>query len=412
MLGAVAKTLSGGIFYLAECILSEGISMSPLSGIRVLDLTNVLAGPFCCHQLAHLGAEVIKVENPDGGDLARQLGADTALNEAFMGASFLAQNAGKKSVTLNLKDADDRSRFLDLVKSADVLVENFRPGVMARLLLDFDTLKEVNPKIIYCAISGYGQDGPLASYPAYDQIIQGMSGVMSITGDTETGPYRVGYPLADTVGGLTAAMAINAALAATKRSATFIDVAMLDSVLATMGWAVSNLLVAGKSPAPIGNNNVTASPSGTFRTEDGLINIAANKQEQFEQLCNVLGCPEWLNDPKFRERSARLEHRQELSSLIEDRLNTQSTEFWWQEFTRSGIPAGPVLTVEQVLEHPQIKSRGLIEGFGSECIGRPLHVVSGGYRFDGLPPRVSSPPPALGADNDSIFNELRPKGTL
>src|SRR5690554_397059 len=380
--------------------------MSPLSGIRVLDLTNVLAGPFCCHQLAHLGAEVIKVENPSGGDLARQLGADADLNEAFMGASFLAQNAGKKSVTLNLKDSDDRSRFLELVKSADVLVENFRPGVMARLLLDFESLKEVNSEISYCAISGYGQDGPLASYPAYDQIIQGMSGVMSITGDSDTGPYRVGYPLADTVGGLTAAMAINAALAAPKRTATFIDVSMLDSVLATMGWAVSNLLVAGKPPAPIGNNNVTASPSGTFRTKDGLINIAANKQEQFEQLCSVLECPEWLDDPRFGERSARLKHRQELSALIEVRLNTQTTEFWWAAFTKSGIPAGPVLTVEQVLAHPQIKSRGLIEDFGSECIGRPLHVVSGGYRFDGLPPRVATPPPALGAHNDEIFNEL------
>lgn len=375
----------------------------PLSGYRVLDLTNVLAGPFCCHQLAHLGAEVIKVENPKGGDLARQLGADPSLNRAFMGASFLAQNAGKKSVTLNLKDKGDRERFLELVRTADVLVENFRPGVMARLSLDYPVLKSINSRLVYCAISGFGQDGPLANYPAYDQIIQGMAGVMSITGEPDTAPYRVGYPMADTVGGLTAALAINAALASKHREASFIDVSMLESVLATMGWAVSNLLVAGKPPAPIGNNNVTASPSGTFRTKDGLLNIAANKQEQFEALCRLLECQEWLDDPRFNQRQARLEHRNELTALIESRLQAEKTDFWWKLFVENGIPAGPVYTIEEVLNHPQIQSRGLVEQFGTECIGRPLRVVSGGYRFDGEPPRVSTPPPELGRDNEIIF---------
>lgn len=274
---------------------------------------------------------------------------------------------------------------------------------MARLSLDFEVIKSVNPEIVYCAISGFGQDGPLANYPAYDQIIQGMAGVMSITGDSDTAPYRVGYPLADTVGGLTAAMAINAALACHERKATFIDVAMLDSVLATMGWAVSNLLVAGKAPSPIGNNNVTASPSGTFRTKDGLINIAANKQEQFEQLCVLLQCPGWLDDPRFSDRHSRLKNREVLTGLIESRLKAQTTEYWWHALTDKGVPAGPVFTVKEMLEHPQVKSRGLIEEFDSACIGRPLHVVSGGYRFNGLPPKVGSPPPTLGADNESIL---------
>ncbi|ONF44830.1 CoA transferase [Marinobacter lutaoensis] len=380
----------------------------PLSGYRVLDLTNVLAGPFCCHQLAHLGADVIKVENPQGGDLARQLGADPELNASLMGASFLAQNAGKKSVTLNLKDADDRRRFLALVRDADVLVENFRPGVMARLSLDFEVLRDVNPRLVYCAISGFGQDGPLASYPAYDQIIQGMAGVMSVTGDADTAPYRVGYPLADTVGGLTAAMAISAALANPQRPATFIDVSMLESVLATLGWAVSNLLVAGKAPAPIGNNNVTASPSGTFRTGDGLINIAANKQEQFEALCRVLGCPEWLDDPRFADRQARLEHRQALTERIEARLAIRDTEFWWRALVAQGVPAGPVYTIEQILAHPQVADRGLIETFDDGGIGRPLKVISGGYRFNGRPPRVASPPPTLGQDNATVLANLDP----
>ena len=187
--------------------------MTTLSHIRVLDMTNVLAGPFCCHQLAHMGADVIKVEVPGSGDLARQLGGDPALNDKKMGVSFLAQNAGKRSITINLKSARGKKLFRELVKTADVLVENFRPGVMDRLGVPFDVLKQDNPKLIYCAISGFGQDGPLKAMPAYDQIVQGVSGVMSITGAPETAPYRVGYPVGDTVGGMTAAFAVAAALA-------------------------------------------------------------------------------------------------------------------------------------------------------------------------------------------------------
>ncbi|WP_106419359.1 CaiB/BaiF CoA transferase family protein [Salinicola tamaricis] len=376
---------------------------SPLTGYQVLDLTNVLAGPFCCHQLAHLGAEVIKVERPQGGDLARQLGADPALNEALMGVSFLAQNAGKRSVTLDLKHAHDRDAFLTLVATADVVVENFRPGVMQRLGLGFETLREANPELVYCAISGFGQDGPLANYPAYDQIIQGMAGVMSITGAPDNAPYRVGYPLADTVGGLTAAMAINAALAERPRKAHFIDISMLESVLATMGWAVSNLLIAGKSPKPLGNDNVTASPSGTFATADGLINIAANKQEQFAAICHLLEHPEWLADPRFAQRQARLEHRQALSDCLEAVLKRETTEYWWPRLVEAGVPAGPVYSVADALAHPQVRDRGLIEQFESSELGRPLKVVSGGYRFDGQAPRVASPPPGLGQDNTTLL---------
>ncbi len=376
---------------------------SPLTGYRVLDLTNVLAGPFCCHQLAHLGAEVIKVERPQGGDLARQLGADPALNQDLMGVSFLAQNAGKRSVALDLKQPDDRDAFLELVATADVVVENFRPGVMERLGLGFETLRQANPELVYCAISGFGQDGPLANYPAYDQIIQGMAGVMSITGAPENAPYRVGYPLADTVGGLTAAMAINAALAERPRKAHFVDISMLESVLATMGWAVSNLLVAGKPPQPLGNDNVTASPSGTFATADGLINIAANKQEQFEAICHLLEHPEWLTDARFAQRQARLDNRRALSDCIEAVLKRETTEYWWPRLVDAGIPAGPVYSVAEALAHPQVRDRGLIERFETSPIGRPLEVVSGGYRFDGQAPRVASPPPRLGQDNATLL---------
>src|SRR5690606_9241444 len=201
-----------------------------LTGIRVLDLTNVLAGPFCAYQFALLGAEVIKVEVPGSGDLARQLGADAELNGRHMGASFLAQNGGKRSLTLNLKSPEGREVLLRLVKSADALIENFRPGVMDRLGVGYEALKAVNPRLVYCAISGFGQHGPMRHAPAYDQIVQGMSGVMSITGSEESAPLRVGYPMADTIGGITAAFAVASALVRQQRTGEgdFIDVSMLD----------------------------------------------------------------------------------------------------------------------------------------------------------------------------------------
>ena len=302
------------------------MSRSPLHGIRVLDLTNVLAGPFCCHQLAHLGADVIKVEARDGGDLARQLGADAELNRRQMGVSFLAQNPGKRSITVDFKHPRGKDVLRALVRTGHVLVENFRPGVMDRLGLGYAALRNENPTLIYCAISGFGQDGPLRDLPAYDQIIQGMSGVMSITGTPESAPLRVGYPVADTIGGLTAALAIAAALADRPRNeGCVIDVSMLEATMATMGWAVSNHLIAGREPEPMGNENMTASPSGTFRTADGLLNIAANKQEQFEAVCRVVGREELIADSRFAERQARLQHRFELKALLEAALAAKST---------------------------------------------------------------------------------------
>ncbi len=381
---------------------------SPLAGVRVLDLTNVLAGPFCCHQLAHLGAEVIKVEVPERGDLARQLGADADLNARLMGVSFLAQNAGKKSVTLNLKDARGKNLFRRLVATADVVVENFRPGVMDRLGVGYETLKADRSGLIYCAISGFGQDGPLRDLPAYDQIIQGMSGVMSITGDRDTAPYRVGYPLCDTIGGLTAAMAISAALAAPPdRRGTMIDVSMLEATLATMGWAVSNLLVAGVTPQANGNENVTSAPSGTFRTGDGLLNIAANKQEQWEILCRHLGRADLLERPEYRSRADRIRHRLALKAELEDTLRTHPAEDWAADLNRLGVPAGPVLTVAAALAHPQVAERGMLATFDEvPGAGRGATLVRTGFKLDGAPPTVETPPPRLGQDNDTVWGGL------
>jgi crotonobetainyl-CoA:carnitine CoA-transferase CaiB-like acyl-CoA transferase len=382
--------------------------LKPLHDIHILDLTNVLAGPFCCHQLAHMGADVIKVETPRSGDLARQLGADAELNRKFMGVSFLAQNPGKRSITVNFKHPLGKEVFRKLVRNADVVVENFRPGVMDRLGLGYETLRQENRRLIYCAISGFGQDGPLRDLPAYDQIIQGMSGVMSITGAPENAPYRVGYPVADTIGGITAAFAVAAALADHERTdGYFIDVSMLEATLATMGWVVSNYLISGKEPVPMGNENFTAAPSGTFHTGKGLLNIAANKQEQFEAMCRVVERDDLITDPRFAERQARLQHRFELKEILERELARKSAKDWWQLLNETGVPAGPVYSVPEALDHPQLRDRGMVGHFTDvPGVGRDIRLVRTGFKLNGEAPAVETPPPTLGQHTDQILKEL------
>jgi crotonobetainyl-CoA:carnitine CoA-transferase CaiB-like acyl-CoA transferase len=380
-----------------------------LGGIRVLDLTNVLAGPFGAYQLALLGAEVIKVEAPGTGDLARQLGADPALNKALMGASFLAQNAGKRSVTINLKSAAGKDVFRRLLRTADVVIENFRPGVMDRLGLGYEALRELQPGLVYCAISGFGQDGPLRDNPAYDQIVQGLSGVMSVTGDAQSAPLRVGYPIADTIGGLTAAFAVAAALVRRWRTGEgeCIDVSMLEATLVTMGWQVSNWLIAGVRPQPLGNENMTAAPSGLFATGDGPLNIAANQQQQFETLARLIGRPELVADPRFAEREDRKRNRFALKAEIEASLAKKSAREWSALFNAQGVPAGEVLDIPEVLEHPQVTERELVKTFAAApAVRRPVAVVRSGFRLRSGDPAPALPPPTLGADTDEVLGSL------
>ena len=377
-----------------------------LAGIRVLDLTNVLAGPFCCHQLAHMGAEVIKIEAVGRGDLARQLGADRELASRKMGISFLAQNAGKKSLTLDLKSPDGKVILDRLLATADVLVENFRPGVMARLGLDYETLTARHPRLIYCAISGFGQTGPMSDRPAYDQIIQGLSGIMSITGKPEDDPLRVGYPLADTIGGLTAAMAISAALNEQPRG-RLIDVSMLDSVLTTMGWVVSNHLIGGVEPKRNGNENVTSAPSGSFRTKSGLLNIAANEERQWQILISHLGCEHLSGDDRFRTRDDRKANRFDLIGELESYLASKPASQWEQELTGLGVPAGVVMSVPDILADAHTQHRGLIAEFDKvPGVGRDISVVRTGFQVDGKPMDVTDPPPTLGQHSDQLLHEL------
>ncbi len=380
-----------------------------LEGVRVLDLTNVLAGPFCGYQLAQVGADVIKVETPAGGDLARQLGASPDLNKKLMGASFLAQNAGKRSIALDLKTPNGREIFLKLVASADVVLENFRPGVMQRLGFDYEALKLVKPDIVYCAISGFGATGPLKDNPAYDQIVQGYSGVMSVTGDADSAPLRVGYPVSDTIGGLTAAFAIAAALFRRERSGSgdMIDVSMLESTLVTMGWQVSNWLIAGVEPQPLGNENMTAAPSGTFQTGDGLLNIAANKQQQFVALAELIDRPDLVTDVRFADREDRKRNRLSLKSEIETALAADTAENWATKMNPLGIPAGPVLSIPEALAHPHTRARGLVKTFDeAPGVDKPVQVVRTGFKLASGDPEPGVPPPALGQHTAEILRSL------
>ena len=377
-----------------------------LEGIRILDLTNVLAGPFCAYQLALLGADVVKVEVPEEGDLARRLGADSRLNAEKLGASFLAQNAGKRSLTLNLKTAAGREVFQRLASQSDVVVENFRPGVMDRLGLGHLALAALKPGLIYCAVSGFGQDGPMKDAPAYDQIIQGLSGMMSVTGSPACTPLRAGFPVADTIAGVMAAFAISAALVRKLRTGegAFIDVSMLETSLSAMGWVVSNYLIAGVEPQAVGNDNFTAAPSGAFRARDGLLNIAANKQEQFVALMGALGLSELTHDSRFAGREARKANRQALSERIEAVLGTRTAAEWESLLTPLGIPVGRVLSVPQALASAQVQERGFLKQLPAlAATGKALTVTRTGFKMSGGNPDVSRPPPRLGEHTHEVL---------
>ncbi|MDB5657982.1 MAG: CoA transferase [Cypionkella sp.] len=381
-----------------------------LAGYRIVDLSSMLAGPFCGYQLALMGAEVIKVEAPEDGDLARLFGADADLGQQRMGASFLAQNAGKSSIVLNLKDKNDRAILSDLVATADVVLENYRPGVMTRLGFGYDVLQTLRPGIVYCAITGFGATGPLSQRPAYDQIIQGFWGVMDITGTPESGPLRAGFPICDILGGLHGAYAIAAALARREQTGegARLDVSLMESTMSALAWAASNYLIAGKDPSRFGNDNTAASPSGTFRTADGMINIAANKQQQYEALCHAIKRDDPISDARFALRRDRLTNRAELKAEIEHTLATRGTAEWDTIFAAASVPAGPVLSVPQALSHPHIAARDFVQQFDDMPVpsGRPLSILRGGFQVDGKSPKVDRPPPHLDAQRDEILADL------
>jgi crotonobetainyl-CoA:carnitine CoA-transferase CaiB-like acyl-CoA transferase len=380
-----------------------------LEGVRVLDLTNVLAGPFAGYQLALMGAEVIKVEPPGTGDLARQLGADQELSGEGLGVSFLAQNSGKRSITVDLKSDGGKEVFTKLVAGADVLLENFRPGVLDRLGFGWARLREINPRLVYCAVSGFGSSGPMRGRPAYDQVIQGLSGIMSVTGTAEVAPLRVGFPVCDSFGGLAAAFAVSSALLRQRRTGegAFLDTSMLDAALTAMGWVVSDHLIGGREPAPMANENITSAPSGTFETADGALNIAANKQEQYEILCRVLGREELIGDPRFVTREDRKRNRILLRAELEVSLKKKTAADWDEILLDTGVPAAPVHSVPEALASEQVAHRELVTTVASPAAaGGAVRVLGAPTWVDGTRVAPDLRPPKLGEHTDEILAEL------
>jgi CoA:oxalate CoA-transferase len=356
----------------------------PLNGVRVLDLSRVLAGPYTTMLLADLGAEVVKVEEPGVGDEARRIGPFLDGVSTY----FVSINRGKKGLTLNLKAEEGRRLFLDLVRQADVLVENYRPGVMARLGLDYTTLKTVHPGLVYAACSGFGQTGPYSPRGAYDMIVQGMGGVMSITGEPGRPPVRVGTSIGDIAAALFTAIGILAALSHARATGQgqLVDVAMLDCQVAILENAIMRHLTTGEVPGPLGSRHPSIAPFEAFPAADGHVILAVGTK-QWSRFCQAVGRPDLTDHPRFATNALRAEHVEELREILVPITRQKPVATWVSEMEAIGVPCGPVNTVDQVVRDPQIKAR--------EMLVEILDAEAGPVTVAGLPIKLSATPGSL-----------------
>ena len=378
--------------------------MMPLTDVRVLDLGRHLAGPTCAMWLGDLGADVIKIENPERGEDGRSSGPPFFQGES---AFFLSANRNKRSLTLDLKRPAGQDLFRRLADTADVVVENFRPGVMDALGVGYTTVSERNPRIIYCSISGYGADGPFAQRPGFDQIIQGTSGLMSITGFEGEPPVRVGIPIADLLTGLFGAYGVLAALQARERTGRgqIVNTSLLESMVGMLTFQGVRYLNGGGVPPPAGNHHPINAPYGVFKTKDGYVTLGATGAKRWRTFCDLLGTPEWHDDPRFATNGGRFANRYELARLIEEKLQARTSGEWEVILNASGIPCGPIYTVDQSLDHPQVRHR--------QMVVEREHPVLGIVRLLGLPVKLSDTPgdihrtpPLLGQHTDEILHGI------
>jgi crotonobetainyl-CoA:carnitine CoA-transferase CaiB-like acyl-CoA transferase len=381
----------------------------PFAGLRILDFTQVLAGPFATQQLALLGAEVIKVEPPGTGDQTRTLMNGGPVAPPGMAPSFLSCNLGKRSLCLDLKAPAAAGIVRRLVARSDVVVENFRPGVMQRLGFGYDALRAARPDLVYCSISGYGQQGPRAGVAAYDGAIQADSGMMSINGHPATGPTRTGYMPVDMATALNSAFAIAAALY--RRLATglgqYIDVAMMDTAVVLQTPQYSNTLVNGDAPGLIGNRSPTGQPTASvFATADGHLQVVALSETQVQALFARLGCPERLAEPAFATVVARIAHHDAVRDLVAARMRLRSTADWTAELTAAGVPVAPIRSIPDVVDDPQFTHRGIFREQTIAPGAPPVRLVHAGFVTDADGPQGSRPAPRLGEHSHEILTEL------
>lgn len=374
-----------------------------LEGIRVLDVSRVLTGPYCSMMLADLGAEVIKIERPGRGDDTRAWGPPFLGGES---AYFLSINRNKRSVTVDLKSPEGRRIVLELAARSDVFLENFAPGVADRLGIGYEAIHAANPRIVYCSISGFGQDGPYRDHPAYDIILQGMGGLQAITGEADRPPVRIGVAVADIAGGMFAAFAIAAALAHRARAAEgeHIDVSLMDCQLAWLTYMAANYFATGVDPERAGSRHPTIVPYQAFPTQDGYLNVAVGNDEIFRRFCTALGRPDLAHDPRFATNPARVEHRDELEPLLEGLFVAHTTSEWMALLDEHDVPAGPVYRVSDIARDAQVLARkSLLE----------LRHAKAGTLQQFRPPfrceherDAHTPPPLLGEDTETVLASL------
>jgi formyl-CoA transferase len=381
----------------------------PLKGVRVIDLSQVLAGPYATYQMALMGAEVIKIEKPGEGDWTRAGGLLPNLSKRGMALGFLTQNAAKKSVTINLKTTEGLELAKKLVSTADVFVENFKPGVAERLGLGFKAVREIRKDIVYCSISAYGQNGPLSRRPAYDHVIQGMCGIMLTTGKPGDGPTKVGAPYVDFATGMNAAMAVMAGLMEVRRTgkAVQLDVAMLDTALMLMASLMTQHLSADWLPVQNGNEAWSASPSsGAFETASGLLMLAANNEPQFRKLCRAIGRQDILDDPRWCTPEARRENGGSLRETLNETFLSETADHWETVLEQADVPAARVRRLDETMAEPQIGARGLMSEVRVNGHDRPIHVPAMSFLANGSNTAPQFPPSELGADTEAVLEEL------
>ena len=377
----------------------------PFAGVRILDFTRYLAGPYGTYQLALLGADVIKLESHDG-DESRHLLISKEWADRKMASSFLAVNANKRSVTLDLRKPAAVTLVKRLVEGADVVWENFRPGVMDRLGLGYETLAAINPRLIYCAVSGFGHTGPERTTAAFDGKLQAMSGIMSITGDPAGGPMRAGFAICDTIGGMTAALAVASALYQRTHTGRgqFVDVAMLDAALAFIPGPVTEYTVAGIEQKQIGNGSVSRKPTAhRFRAGSGYIVLAVLTEKQFASLMRTIGRADALDDPRFRDWRARTEHEQALREVIETALASDEPKSWEARLTAADVPCSVVWKIEEITRHPQLDSRDVLQTVPTRY--GPMRLVGAGFRLAHGSPGIDREPATLGEHTEEVLRE-------
>jgi crotonobetainyl-CoA:carnitine CoA-transferase CaiB-like acyl-CoA transferase len=377
----------------------------PFAGVRILDFTRYLAGPYGTYQLALLGADVIKIESHEG-DETRISPADPTWAERKMAPSFLSMNGNKRSITLDLRRPEAVEIVKRLVGGADVVWENFRGGVMDRLGLGYETLSAINPRLIYCGVSGFGRTGPERTTAAFDGKLQAMSGIMSITGEPASGPTRAGFALCDTIGGITAALAVASALYQRTHSGRgqLVDVAMLDAALAFIAGPVSEYTVAGVEQRQIGNGSVSRKPTASrFRCGDGYLVLAVLTEKQFAALMQTLGRADALADPRFKDWPARTANEPALRAIIEEALAAGDPRAWEARLTAADVPCGSIWKIEEIVRHPQLEHRDVLQTIDSRY--GPLRLVGAGFRLEHGGPGIDREPPTLGEHTDEVLRE-------